>query len=143
MVNDKKLFYTVDYYNKLNPRHTAKIIFAEFGLPRKFISDVGMNSTSETFLEFCGMLNIQQVITLYYHHQSNGQVEVCIKFFKCSIKKYIYGTKDINLTLLQIQSTPGGVRLPSPATMLFNRSISGLLPQRSRAPINIDNDNAQ
>ena len=33
-----------------------------------------------------------------------------------------------------------GARLPSPAMMLFNRLIRGLLPQMNRDPINVDND---
>ena len=31
----------------------------------------------------------------------------------------------------------------SPATMLLSRPIRGLLPQMSREPINVNNDNAQ
>ena len=36
-----------------------------------------------------------------------------------------------------------GAGLPSPATVLFNRPIQGLLPQINRVPINVDNDNMQ
>ena len=57
-----------------------EITFAEFVLPEKIISDMGTNFTSETFKEFYKMLNIQQSITSFYHHQSSGQVEACIKF---------------------------------------------------------------
>ena len=51
--------------------------------------------------------------------------------------------QNTNLALLQIQSTPVGWGLLSPAVMLFNRPIWSLLLQISRAPINIDNDDAQ
>ena len=48
--------------------------------------------------------------------------------------------QDINLVLLQIQLTPVGAMLPSPATILFNRHIQGPLPQINRAPTNVNND---
>ena len=31
-------------------------------------------------------MNIEQAISSLYHHQSNGQIEVHIKFIKCSRK---------------------------------------------------------
>ena len=68
----------------------------------KIISDAGTNFTLETVTEFCRKLNIQQSITSLYHHQSSGQVEACIKFIKCAIKKCIDTNQDINLALLQI-----------------------------------------
>ena len=34
-----------------------------------------------------------------------------------------------------------GVGLPSPATMLFNMSLRGLLPQMNRYPINVNTNN--
>ena len=51
--------------------------------------------------------------------------------------------QDVNLALLQISSTPVGGGIPSLATMLFKRSMEGLLPQMNRTLINIDDDNVQ
>ena len=53
--------------------------FAEYGLPKKTVSDVGTNFT---FKHFWKQMNIQKTITSLYNHQSNKQVEVCIKFVK-------------------------------------------------------------
>ena len=64
----------------------AVIVFTEFGLSNRIVSDVGMNFVSDKFKQFCRQLNIEQVINLSYHHQSNGQVEACVKFVKCAIK---------------------------------------------------------
>ena len=36
----------------------AKIIFAEFGLPTKTVSDAGMNIISDMFKQFCRQMNI-------------------------------------------------------------------------------------
>ena len=93
MVN-KNILFIVDYYSKFpvvkkvvsllagDLVHTTRMIFAEFGLPRKIISNVETKFTSETFKAFCKKLNIQQSITLSYHHQNNGQGETYIKFVK-------------------------------------------------------------
>ena len=48
--------------------------------------------------------------------------------------------QDISLALLQIRSVPLGTGLPSSATMLFSRPVRGLLPQKNRGPINVDNN---
>ena len=64
----------------------AKIIFAEYELPKKIISDAGRNLISEMVRQFCRQMSIQQPRKSSYHHQSNGQVEACIKFVKCIIK---------------------------------------------------------
>ena len=91
MVNNKILLCIVDYYIKFlivkkvaglsadDLVHTTKLIFAEFGLTKKIISEEGMNFTSEIFKEFYRKMNIEQSIPSCYHHQSNGQVEACIK----------------------------------------------------------------
>ena len=120
--------------------HTTMMIFSRFGLPRRLISDVATNLTSETFQEFYRKLNIQQSITSSFYHPSNGQVEACIKFVKCTIRKCLDTSQDINLALLQMQSTAVGVGLPSLVMMAFSRPIRGLLLQIDRVPINRDID---
>ena len=108
-----------------------------FGLPKKFVSTVGTDFVSELFKEFCGHLNIDQAIMSSYHHQSNRQVEACIKFKKCR-----QNNNDGNFALLQIRSTPVGTGIPSPAMLLLNRPIRVLLPQIGREPMNINKDDA-
>ena len=108
-----------------------KIVFAEIRLPKKIISDAGMNFTSDTFRQFCRKMNIKQAMTLSYHHQS-----------KHTIKKCIDTNNDVILALLQIRLMPIGAGLSSPAMLLFIRPIRGLLPQMNREPININNNDA-
>ena len=50
----------------------CKIIFSEYGIPKSIISDAGRNFISEKFKNFCRTFNIEQAISLSYHHQSNG-----------------------------------------------------------------------
>ena len=66
--------------------NAVKIIFAEYGIPWKIMSDVGSNFVPDRLQQFCKSINIEQVILSAYHHQSNGQVKACIKFIKCTFK---------------------------------------------------------
>ena len=63
-----------------------------------------------------------------------------MKFVKCTLKQCFDTNKGIHLALLQIHSAPIGVDLQYPATMLFNRLVRSLLPQRISDPFNIKND---
>ena len=66
---------------------TIKVIFVEYGIPHKIMSDAGANFVSDRFREFFSSLSIKQAVSSAYHHQSNGQVKACIKFIKCTFKK--------------------------------------------------------
>ena len=89
-----------------------------------------MSFISDQQKQFCEQ-NTDQAKPSSYHHQSNGQVEPCIV---CEVyhQKCLDNKSNVNLALLQIGSMPIGAGLPSPATLLFNRPISALLPQINR-----------
>ena len=92
------------------------------------MSDADTNFVSDKFQQFCKTINVEQAVSSVYHHQSNGQVEVCIKFVKCTFKKCANSGGDINMALLQICTTPLGQGLPSLATQMFNRQVCGIMP---------------
>ena len=48
--------------------------------------------------------------------------------------------KDIHIALLQIRSTALGQGLPSPAILLFNHLVRGIMPIIDRLPITTYND---
>ena len=48
--------------------------------------------------------------------------------YKAYIQKCADAGGDINITLLQIWTTPLGQGLPSPATLMFNRQVHGIMP---------------
>ena len=110
-VKNKAPLYILDYHSKFpivkradsfaadDLVKAAKVLFAEFRLPKKIIWDVGTNFTSETFRQFCWHMNIEQAITSSYHYQSNGDVKACIKFLKHTIKKWLNTNNDVNLAL--------------------------------------------
>ena len=97
--------------------------FAEYGIPHKIMSDSGTNFVSERFRWFCKSINVEQAVSLAYHHQSNGQVEACIKFIKHTFKKCTDSGRDKNIAPLQIHTMPIGQGLPSLATLMFNRQV--------------------
>ena len=92
--NNKNYLCIIDYNSKFpivkrleglsvkNLINAVKIIFAEYGIPHKIMSDAGTNFVSDRFQKFCRIINIEQATSSAYHHQSNGQVEACIKFIK-------------------------------------------------------------
>ena len=119
---------------------TINIIFAKYGIPQKIMSDAGTNFVSDRFQQFCKSINIEQAVSLAYHHQSNAQVKDCIKFIKCTFKKCTKSGGDINMALLQIHTTPLGQGLPSLATLMFNRQVHGIMPVLDHKPIGQDCD---
>ena len=104
------------------------------------MSDPSGSFISDKFKIFCKCLNIVQSFSPSYHHQSNGQVEVCVKFVKCTLKKCFDTNADPHIALLQIQMTPLGPGLPRLSTLLFNHPIKGIMPIISRPLVGINND---
>ena len=133
--NNKNYLCIVDYHSTFpvvkrleglsaeNLIATMKVIFTEYGTPSKLMSDAGTNFVSDKFWKFCNSINVEQAVSLVYHHQCNKQVKVCIKFIKCAIKKCTNSGGDINMALLQIHTRLLGQGLLSPAPLLFNRHV--------------------
>ena len=146
------MLHTIDYYNKFvvikmvesllakDLMQAAKFVFYEFGLSIKLCSDAGTDFVSHQFENFCRCLNMDKAVTLLYHYQSNSEVEACIKFVKCTIKKCKQNNNYVYFALLQIRSALLRAEYPSPAMMLFNRPIRSLLPEIDREPLNINTD---
>ena len=100
--NNKNYLCIVDYNSKFpvikrkrmeglsteNLITTAKVIFAEYGIPCKLMSDTGTNFISDKFRMFCSSPNIEQAVLSAYHHQSKDQVKACIKVMKCTFKMH-------------------------------------------------------
>ena len=104
------------------------------------MSDAGTNFVSERFRQFCKSINVEQTVSSAYHHQSNRQVEACIKFIKHTFKKCAESGRDKNIALLQIRTMPIGQGLPSPATLMFHRQVQDIMPVVDGKPIGQDCD---
>ena len=66
-------------------RETCKIIFSEYVIPRKIVSDVGTNFVFEKFQDFCICLSMHLAVSSY-NNQSNRQAKECIIFVKRTMK---------------------------------------------------------
>ena len=111
-LNNKNYLCIVDHHSKFpvvkrmeglsteNLIAKAKVIFAEYGTPCKLMSDTGTNFVSDKFRRFCSSINIKQAVSSAYHHQSNTQVEACIKLIKHTFKNVPISGRDINMALL-------------------------------------------
>ena len=104
------------------------------------MSDAGTNFVSEKFRHFCKSINVEQAVSLAYHHQSKGQVKACIKFIKWTFKKCAESGRDKYIALLQVCTTHIGQGLPSLATIMFNRQVRGVMPVINWKPIGQDCD---
>ena len=120
--------------------NVLKTIFAKYGIPHKLMLDAGTNFISDKFCQFCKLINIEQTTSSAYHNQSNGEVKACIKFIKCTFKKCADSGRDINMALLQICMTVLGYSLPSPAMLMFNRPVCGVMPVIDHKPLVEDCD---
>ena len=97
--NNKNYLCIVDYHSKFpvikrleglsaeSLITTTKVISAKYGICQKPMLDASTNFVSEKFQQFCKTINVEQAVLSTYHHQSNRQVEACIKFIY--IQKYI------------------------------------------------------
>ena len=120
--------------------NTVKTIFAEYGIPQKIMSDVSTNFIGDRFQQFSKSINVEQVISSAYHHQSSSQVEACIKLIKHTFKKCTDSGRDINMALLQICMILLGQGLLSPATLMFSRQVCGIMPVIDHKPLVKDCD---
>ena len=120
--------------------NTVKIIVTKYSIPRKIMSDAGTNFVSDRFQQFCKTINVEQAVPSVYHHQSNRQVKACIKFIKCTFKKCAESSRDLSMALLHICTIPLGPSLPSPATLMFNRQVWGIMPVLDGKPVDRDHD---
>ena len=120
--------------------NAVKIIFAEYGIPQKIISDLGTNFVADRFWQVCNSINIEQVISSAYHHQSNRQVKACIKFIKQTFTKCTDSERDINMALLQIHMMLLGQGLLSLATLICSRQVCSIMPVIDQKPLIKDCD---
>lgn len=63
-----------------------------YGIPREVISDLGSEFIASVFRECCNILNIKQLTSTAYHHQSVGALEISHKslgaFLRMQISKF-------------------------------------------------------
>jgi len=108
------------------------IIFAEFGNPHEIRSDNGPPYNSHEFAEFLKQRNILHIKTVPASPNCNGQCENLNKVFNKVIRIAKLEARPwrtvLQEALLNYRTTPHSSTGFPPATLMFNRSIRGVLP---------------
>ena len=60
--------------------------------------------------------------------------------YKVNTEKYVDTKFDPHIDFLQIKSSPLGLGLPSPAALLFNHPVRGIMLTVNRPPIGVNNN---
>ena len=98
----------------------TKQIFAEQGIPGRLISDNGPHFSSQHFREFARAWDFEHITSSPRYPQSNGMAERCVQTVKAAMKKAEMSSRDINMTLLCLRSTPIDHIIPSPGELVSN-----------------------
>ena len=112
--------------------HSIKCVLSEFGNIKGMISDYGPCFRSFKFAKFITSYGIVYTTICPYHHQSNGQVERCIRMIKGLIKKNL---DDPWMSLLIWRSTSIDGDLRSPAELLNGHDYMSNMPLIRKASI--------
>ena len=111
-INNKHYLCIVDYCSKfhvLKPVESLStdqlilsciILFSEYGLLSKIVSDAGTTFISDKCENFDKGFSIRHTVSSSYNHQSNGQVEACVKFLNRTILECFDTNTDIFFSLL-------------------------------------------
>lgn len=105
-----------------------KTIFSRLGKPEILYSDNGPQFINNEFQNFLNEWEVTHQTSSPKYPQSNGFIERHIQTIKKIMKKADYDNKDIYLALLEYRNTPISVEIPSPAELLFQRKLRGILP---------------
>ena len=96
-LNNKNYLCVIDYHSKFpivkkmerlsadNKISAFKVVFSEYGILKRIMSDAGSNFISEQFKKFRNSLNIEQAVSASYHGQVAQPCHIAIQL---PIKRY-------------------------------------------------------
>ena len=108
-----------------------KTIFSEFGIPRKVISDNGPQYAAQDFKNFSIKYGFKHTTSSPHYHQANGKVERFVATVKNTLQKCKETNEDPAQALLAVRNTPIATHLPSPAQIMFQRTVDDGLSFKS------------
>ena len=108
-----------------------KTIFSEFDIPRKVISDNGPQYAAQDFKKFSIKYGFDHMTNSSHYHQANGKVERLVATVKNNLQKCKETNEDPALALLAVRNTPIATNLPSPAQLMFQRTVGDELSFKS------------
>ena len=74
-------------------RFLQRNILSRFGTPRTIISDGGSHFANKVFDKLMSRYGIKHIMSLAYHPQTNGQVEISNKEIKKILEKTVSSSK--------------------------------------------------
>ena len=105
--------------------------FSLFGAPQSIISDNGPQFIGKPYQQLMNNLDIAHVTSSPHHSRSHGFIERTIRTVKAVMKKE---SRDTDIALLILRTTPIGPQLPSPAELIFGRPVKSNLPLQVKSP---------
>ena len=141
--NNSNYLLMVDHYSshfvlrKLSSTRSPDVIrkletiFSEFGIPRKVISDNGPQYAAQDFKNFSIKYAFEHTTSSPHYHQANGKVERFVATVKNTLQKCKETNEDPVLALLAVRNTPTATDLPSPAQLMFQRTVDDGLSFKS------------
>ena len=108
-----------------------KTVLSEFGIPHKLISDNGPHYAAQDFKNFSIKYGFEHTTSSQHYHQANGKVERFVATVKNTLQKCIETNEDPALALLAARNTPIATHLPSPAQIIFQRTVDDGLSFKS------------
>ena len=102
-----------------------RIIFANYGLPLKVVTDNGPSFTSSEFWEFMTMNGIVHIKSAPYHPSTNGLAERAVQTFKQGVARIDGSTiqERISKFLFNYRITPHSVTGVPPSELLQGRRL--------------------
>ena len=104
----------------------CKEIFAQFGLPKIFVSDNARTFTSGEFKKFLEINGIIQKFSAPYHPATNGQAERYVQTIKNALLKMSNNGKvetNLQTILCKYRNMPHAVTGVAPAELMFGRKL--------------------
>lgn len=139
-IRSKYYLLVVDYYSKYVEVYTLpdirsstvidklKATFARYGIPKKLITDNGLQFMSEEFKQFAKHWEFQHTTSSPYYARSNGFAERNVQTVKRLLEKAKHDKTDPYLALLNFRNTPISGEEYSPAQLLMGRRLNTRLP---------------
>ena len=140
-LNGKHYLIAVDYFfnfieiDLLTSMTSSRVIallkkqFARFGVPNVIMSDGGPQFVSQEFQDFAKKWGITHVTSSPMHQQANGKAESAVKVMKTLLEKCEVEKTDPYEAILEQRNTPRQDTCVSPAEVMFNRKVRGMIPQ--------------
>lgn len=107
-----------------------KAIFSRHGIPQLVYSDNGTNFVSQEMKNFAKQWKFSLKTSTPQYPQSNGFIERHVQTVKNVLIKANRDRKDMYLMLLELRNTPISNNMKSPAQLLYNRRLNGILPMK-------------